>query len=113
MIPKQAVIAACEAYLAARKKRIEARREKLIEQKMTGFAAYKSREAAIASLNRDGHFSEWHMAHMFGAIPAQGVENLLKLAHMAPDTVMVDDEGARLIDPYFEKEASDAEKANN
>jgi hypothetical protein len=116
------VFAACYRYLKKREKRIEERREKLIQdcmafprfwRKLFGKPAHMTREEAIEYLKGGDAFSEWHMIPISGGYWAAKVEDLKKLASIASrrrqgGTVFVDDEMMDCLHDYMDALAEEA-----
>lgn len=110
------VVEACRRYLSDRERKIEEKREKLIEECMSFprvwrklFGRHSSihltREEAIKELSSEP-FSSYNMASCAGGYWADKIENVLSMAEIAMSTgepsVSLDSEVASVLKPHFE-----------
>jgi hypothetical protein len=106
-VPAAIVLQACDRYIEARNRRIEAKRERLIaaamKPKFWGLCSPLTREAAINSLEDGGWDSPWNMINHTGGYRVNRVKEIRSLC-MLPGKpyIKLSSEDAAILVDYIE-----------
>lgn len=102
-INAELVLNACNAFIDARNKRIEAKREAMIEKTIKNSFFNKTREKAIEQLESEDIFSPWHRLNI-RSNSLNTVEELKSLAVIGVKNnspVNMDANAADILNEYF------------